>query len=57
MVEEWGPRPEPAARMVIEHKEKFGKIMPELKEELQQWYNKDKGQTIAREVLASLALK
>ncbi|MAU71457.1 MAG: thioredoxin family protein [Flavobacterium sp.] len=57
VVEEWGPRPEPAARMVIEHKEKFGKIMPELKEELQQWYNKDKGQTIAREVLASLALK
>lgn len=57
VVEEWGPRPEPAARMVTEHKEKFGKIMPELKEELQQWYNKDKGQTIAREVLASLALK
>ncbi|MBC6997637.1 thioredoxin family protein [Cytophaga sp. FL35] len=54
---DWGPRPQPAAQMVLHHKEQYGKIMPELKEELQQWYNKDKGQTILNELLTSLSLK
>lgn len=54
---EWGPRPGPAAQMVARHKEEHGKILPELKEELQQWYNKDRGQTILRELLAGLPLK
>lgn len=54
---DWGPRPQPAAKMVLDHKAQYGKIMPELKEELQQWYNKDKGQTILNELLASLPLK
>lgn len=54
---DWGPRPQPAAQMVLGHKAQYGKIMPELKEELQQWYNKDKGQTILNELLASLTLK
>ncbi|MFC4095462.1 thioredoxin family protein [Euzebyella saccharophila] len=54
---DWGPRPQPAAQMVLDHKAQYGKIMPELKEELQQWYNKDKGQTILNELLASLPLK
>ncbi|SHI36374.1 thioredoxin family protein [Pseudozobellia thermophila] len=54
---EWGPRPEPAAKMVARHKEEHGKILPELKEELQQWYNKDKGKTILKELLACLPLE
>ena len=54
---DWGPRPRPAAQMVLDHKAQYGKIMPELKEELQQWYNKDKGQTILNELLTSLPLK
>ena len=50
-IAEWGPRPEPAAAMVQEHKSRHGKILPELKEDLQRWYNKDKGQTILTELL------
>ncbi|MDT7828532.1 thioredoxin family protein [Pricia sp. S334] len=50
----WGPRPLPAAQLVLDHKERHGEILPELKEELQQWYNKDKGQTILREITALL---
>jgi len=57
VVAEWGPRPEPAAELVRAHKAKYGKILPEIKEEIQQWYNKDKGQTTLKELLASLPLK
>lgn len=52
----WGPRPEPAAELVREHKEKHGKLLPEIKEEIQQWYNKDKGRTTLRELLAHLPI-
>ena len=57
VLSDWGPRPEPAAKLVSDHKTEHGTILPELKEELQQWYNKDKGQTILKELLASLPLK
>lgn len=57
VVSEWGPRPEPAAELVRTHKAKYGEIRPEIKEEIQQWYNKDKGQTTLKELLASLPLK
>lgn len=53
---DWGPRPEPAAELVADHKVKHGKLLPEIKEEIQHWYNKDKGQTILKE-LTSLLLK
>ncbi|MBU2947874.1 thioredoxin family protein [Zobellia uliginosa] len=54
---DWGPRPEPAAKLVADHKEKHGKLLPEIKEEIQQWYNKDKGQTTLKELLTRLPLK
>ncbi len=57
VVSEWGPRPEPAAELVRDHKAKYGKLLPEIKEEIQQWYNKDKGQTMLKELLARLPLK
>lgn len=57
VVSEWGPRPEPAAELVRAHKAKYGKILPKIKEEIQQWYNKDKGRTTLKELLASLPLK
>ena len=50
-IAEWGPRPEPAATMVRKHKAEHGKILPELKEDLQRWYNKDKGKTILKELI------
>jgi len=53
---DWGPRPRPAAMLVADHKAKHGKLLPEIKEEIQVWYNKDKGQTIIEE-LTGLLLK
>lgn len=50
----WGPRPEPAAAMVVECKKSYGTLPPEFKEDLQQWYNKDEGQATAEELIAQL---
>ena len=54
---EWGPRSTRATQMVEEFKAKHGKLSPEFKEELQLWYNKDKGQDILNDLVALLALE
>lgn len=41
----FGPRPSTATKMVADYKTEHGSITPEFKEELQHWYNKDKGQS------------
>ena len=46
MLAHWGSRPSVATKMVEEEKAKNGKLSPEFKEELQRWYNQDKGATI-----------
>lgn len=53
----WGPRPTEAAAMVAEEKRLKGKLSPEFRAELQKWYNKDKGQSIARDLSGLLALE
>ncbi|SFR38476.1 Thioredoxin [Robiginitalea myxolifaciens] len=47
---EWGPRPVPARKLVQDYKAAHGKLTAEFREELQQWYNKDRGQHIAEEL-------
>ncbi|MGB5941824.1 MAG: thioredoxin family protein [Leeuwenhoekiella sp.] len=47
----WGPRPGPLAQLVAKHKAIHGSIQPEFKEEVQRWYNKDKGQTTLKELI------
>lgn len=42
----YGPRPSIATKMVLDHKAQFNMVTPEFKEELQRWYNKDKGQNV-----------
>ena len=51
-----GPRPEPAAKLVADQKEKHGELLPEIKEEIKHRYDKDKGKSILKE-LTSLLLK
>ena len=51
----WGPRPSTATNLVNAFKEANGGLTPEFKESLQLWYNKDKGQTIARDLAAMLS--
>lgn len=46
----YGSRPEEATKMVIDYKEKHGSLTPEFKEELQLWYNKNKGQAIVSDI-------
>lgn len=51
VVGSWGPRSAKAAKMVIDYKEKHGKIDATLKTDLQNWYNKDKGMHIEKEMV------
>lgn len=50
----WGSRPSTATQMVADEKAKNGKLTPEFKEELQRWYNNDKGTTIVNDIVRIL---
>ena len=54
---EWGPRPSEATAMAKEYKREHGSLTAEFKEDLQRWYNTDKGQNIEEDLLGVLALK
>ncbi|WP_438710819.1 thioredoxin family protein [Aquimarina muelleri] len=51
VVNSWGPRPSLATKMVNDYKEKHGELDSQFKEDLQLWYNKDKGANIAKDLL------
>lgn len=53
---DWGPRPSEAKKMAEKYKQRHGKLSPEFKEDLQVWYNKDKGQNTLED-LARLLLE
>ena len=50
----YGPRPTLATQMVNDYKEEHGKLTPEFKEDLQKWYNKDKGQNVLDDLIKLL---
>lgn len=41
----WGPRPKVATKMVADYKAKHGALDTDFKQDLQVWYNKDKGKS------------
>ena len=51
VVNTFGPRPTVAIDMVNNYKAKHGKLTPEFKEDLQRWYNKDKGQSTVEDLV------
>ncbi len=53
----WGSRPSEAKRMADEYKMKHGELTPEFKEELQVWYNRNKGKNTIDDLLELLALE
>lgn len=53
----WGARPSVAAQMVAVEKETKGVLSPEFRAEIQMWYNRDKGKTIASDLADLLSLK
>ena len=50
VINTFGPRPFEAIKLVNKYKEKFGTLTPEFKQDLQVWYNKDKGQNTISEL-------
>lgn len=54
VIDTFGPRPNVATEMVKAYKEEHGKLSPEFKEDLQRWYNKDKGQSTIADLLQLL---
>ena len=54
LIDTWGPRPSEATAKVKAQKEKFGSLDAEFKEELQRWYNQDKGKNIERDLVQLL---
>ena len=55
VINTFGPRPATATKLVNDYKAEYGKITPEFKEDLQRWYNKDKGQSTIEDLLELLA--
>ncbi|TLP82624.1 thioredoxin family protein [Maribacter sp. ACAM166] len=53
----WGPRSTRAILMVEAYKQEHGQLTPEFKQDLQVFYNKDKGQSIVEDLLRLLPLK
>lgn len=51
VVNTFGPRPNVATEMVNVYKAQHGKLTPEFKEDLQRWYNKDKGQSTVEDLV------
>ncbi|MBT8265501.1 MAG: thioredoxin family protein [Bacteroidia bacterium] len=47
----YGSRPSAATKMVEDYKKEHGALTPKFKEDLQRWYNKDKGQTAIEDLL------
>lgn len=51
VIGDWGPRPSVATKMVNDYKAEHGKLTSEFKQDLQVWYNKDKGQNTIEDLL------
>lgn len=51
VVNTYGPRPTEATTLVDDYKAEYGKLTPEFKEDLQHWYNKNKGQNTINDLV------
>jgi septation ring formation regulator EzrA len=50
----YGPRPTEATAYVNRYKARYGKLSPEFKEDLQHWYNTNKGQNVMDDIAEML---
>jgi len=55
VVNTFGSRPSVATQLVNDYKAEHGKLTPEFKEDLQRWYNKDKGQSTIKDLVALIS--
>lgn len=56
VINTYGPRPTQATKLVNDYKVAHGGLTPEFKEDLQSWYNKDKGQNVMKDVMSLLGV-
>ncbi|WP_223032625.1 thioredoxin family protein [Hanstruepera marina] len=56
IVSTFGPRPSIATKLVQDYKVEHGVLTPEFKEDLQRWYNADKGQATIEDLLQLLGV-
>lgn len=54
VIDTFGPRPHLATELVLDYKAKHGVLTPKFKEELQHWYNIDKGQNTIEDLVGLL---
>ena len=54
VINTWGPRPTTATQMVADYKAKNGSLDAEFKENLQVWYNKNKGENTQEDIISML---
>lgn len=52
VIDTWGSRSKNATKIVLDYKEKHGRVDAVLKEQLQVWYNNDKGTSIINDMIA-----
>lgn len=52
VIADWGPRPEPARKLIADYKAANGVVDEPVKIELQKWYLHDKGITTQNEIMA-----
>jgi len=57
VIGDWGPRSKAATKRAEDYKAEYGTLTPEFKQDLQVWYNKDKGQSVLKDLLAGLPLE
>ncbi len=53
----WGPRPSEATQLADDYKKEYGELTPQFKEDLQVWYNKDKGKNTVSDLMHLLSLE
>lgn len=51
VIDTWGPRPSTATKMVVDYKAEHGSLDPQFKQDLQVWYNKDKGADVQNDFI------
>ena len=54
VINTWGPRPTEATQMVADYKAKKGSLDAKFKEDLQVWYNKNKGENTQEDIISML---
>jgi len=54
VINTWGPRPTMASQMVADYKARKGSLDAEFKEDLQVWYNKNKGENTQEDIVSML---